>query len=66
MHEVLGEHADFVAVGDVDALAEALRRLPRDRDEAAADRRRRHAAGFSWDRFVAANRAAYDLAIRGR
>lgn len=66
MHEVLGEHADFVPVGDVDALAEALRRLPADADEAADIQRRDHAARFTWEQCAGSTRAAYDSALAGR
>ncbi|SDE26465.1 Glycosyltransferase involved in cell wall bisynthesis [Blastococcus fimeti] len=63
MHEVLGEHGRFVPVGDVDALADAIGRLPRDRDEPAEAARRRHAAAFTWTRCAERTRAAYALAL---
>jgi len=63
MHEVLGEHASYVPVGDVDALAAAIQALPREEPAAAADARRRHAAGFTWERCAERTRAAYALAV---
>lgn len=63
MHEVLGAHGRFVPVGDVDALAEALGRLPREEDEQAAAARRDHASSFTWARCAERTRAAYALAL---
>jgi glycosyltransferase involved in cell wall biosynthesis len=65
MHEVLAEHGRYVPVGDVDALAEALGRLPREDDEEARSARRLHASTFTWARFTERTRAAYDVARSG-
>jgi glycosyltransferase involved in cell wall biosynthesis len=65
MHEVLGEHGRYVPVGDVDALAEAIRRLPREDDVQEQAARRRHASEFTWARFARQTRAAYATARPG-
>ncbi|TKJ16700.1 glycosyltransferase family 1 protein [Blastococcus sp. CCUG 61487] len=65
MHEVLAEHGRYVPVGDVDALAEAIGRLPREDDEPAQSARRLHASTFTWARFAGQIRAAYDGARSG-
>jgi glycosyltransferase involved in cell wall biosynthesis len=65
MHEVLGGHGRFVPVGDVDALADALGRLPRDEDEQAVAARRSHASAFTWRRCAERTRAGYELALGG-
>jgi glycosyltransferase involved in cell wall biosynthesis len=64
MREVLGEHAHYVPVGDVEALAAGLRALPAG-DDGAEEARRRHAAGFTWQRCAQLTRAAYEEARSG-
>jgi glycosyltransferase involved in cell wall biosynthesis len=68
MREVLGKHADYVPVGDVDALAGALQRLPHraDDDPEAVAARHIHAAAFTWDRCAERTRAAYEDALLAR
>jgi glycosyltransferase involved in cell wall biosynthesis len=64
MREVLGGHAAYVPLGDLDALAAALEQLPRaaedDHDAVAA--RRQHASGFTWSRCAERTRSAYEAA----
>lgn len=63
MHEVVAGHGSYVPVGDVDALAEAIGRLPREDDEQAQAARRRHAAAFTWTECARRTRAAYATAL---
>lgn len=65
MHEVLGDHGRYVPVGDVDALAAEIGRLPREADEQAQAAGRAHAATFTWTGFARRTRAAYELARSG-
>lgn len=62
--EVLGEQADYVPVGDADALAAALERaadaVP---TEAVRAARRAHAQRFTWRRCAEATMGAYRLAV---
>jgi glycosyltransferase involved in cell wall biosynthesis len=68
MREVLGEQATYVPVGDVDALAGALQRLPARADDApgAVAARRQHAAAFTWARCAGLTRRAYETALSAR
>jgi glycosyltransferase involved in cell wall biosynthesis len=53
LREVLGEHARFVPVGDVEALAAALAAALDDgRTNASTAAGRTHAASFTWQRFA--------------
>jgi len=64
LREVLGDQADLVPVGDHTALAGALAAVLKDdggEDGRAA--RRRHAAGFTWERCARATIAAYRRAL---
>ena len=64
MREVLGAHATFVPVGDVDALATALAALPPlVTDDPGAAARRAHAAGATWAACAARTVDAYRLAL---
>jgi glycosyltransferase involved in cell wall biosynthesis len=64
LREVTGGLAEYVPVGDVDALADALRRtLGGDQDPTAAGKRRAWAATFTWERCAAATVEAYRRAL---
>ena len=65
--ENLGTHARYAAVGDADALAEALHAVLAAGPGTASDRqaRRDHAATFTWQACAAAARTAYALAREG-
>jgi glycosyltransferase involved in cell wall biosynthesis len=64
MREVTGGLAEYVPVGDVSALAEALRRtLAANETDAARAIRRKWAAEFTWERCASATVAAYRQAL---
>jgi glycosyltransferase involved in cell wall biosynthesis len=64
LREITGGLAEYVPVGDIPALAEALRRtLAATHTDAAAAQRRAWAAGFTWERCAAATLAAYRRAL---
>lgn len=62
LRELLGEHADYVPPGDVDAFAAALSRAVADHDRARRAARRAHAATRTWALFATDVLAAYRLA----
>ncbi|MDQ1711454.1 MAG: hypothetical protein QOE45_904 [Frankiaceae bacterium] len=64
LREVLGEHGAYAAVGDADALADALGRVLRTGDGGPAARvaRTAYAREFTWERCAAATVAAYERA----
>ncbi|MFN2625234.1 MAG: glycosyltransferase, partial [Mycobacteriales bacterium] len=63
LREVLGAHAHYVPVGDVDALADALAvTISRGTDATAAAARREHARQFTWERCAEATMRAYMVA----
>ncbi|MCA1823775.1 MAG: glycosyltransferase family 4 protein, partial [Frankia sp.] len=63
LREVLGAHAHYVPVGDVDALADALGvTIGRATDATAAVARREHARQFTWERCAEATMRAYMVA----
>lgn len=59
--EVTGGHAEVFTVRDVDALADLL--TPRADEPSAPDRRRRWAAGWTWQACAEATMTAYRTAI---
>jgi glycosyltransferase involved in cell wall biosynthesis len=65
LRDNLGDCARYAPVGDVEALAEALRlTLAEGRGTAAEqDRRRARVAGLTWDACASAARSAYQLAL---
>jgi glycosyltransferase involved in cell wall biosynthesis len=64
LREVTGGLADYVPVGDIPALAEALRRtLATEEDPASSAKRRAWAATFTWERCATATVAAYRRAL---
>jgi glycosyltransferase involved in cell wall biosynthesis len=64
LREVTGGLAEYVPVGDIDALADALRRtLGADQDPSAASKRRAWAATFTWERCAAVTVEAYRRAL---
>jgi glycosyltransferase involved in cell wall biosynthesis len=64
LREVTGALAEYVPVGDIPALAEALRRtLATEQDAASAAKRRAWAAQFTWERCAAATLVAYQRAM---
>ena len=62
LREVLGEHAVYLPPDEPSAWAEQLVALPDMEDDGAGNRRRRHAAQFTWTRCGTATRAVYDAA----
>ncbi|HEY0871463.1 MAG TPA: glycosyltransferase family 1 protein [Acidothermaceae bacterium] len=67
LREVTGGLAAYVPVGDIPALAEALRRmLATEHDAAAVAKRRAWAATFTWERCASATVAAYRRALTTR
>ena len=66
LREVLGTHARFVPVGDVEALAASLAAaLAAGPSGAAVAAGRAHAAAFTWERFARATVAVYRAALDG-
>ena len=64
LREVTGGLAEYVPVGDVAALAEALRRtLATEQDAARTGQRRAWAATFTWERCAAETVTAYRRAL---
>jgi len=62
LREVTGGLAQYVPVGDVDALAATLR-ITLDADDAGREERRAWAATFSWERCATQTLAAYRRAL---
>jgi glycosyltransferase involved in cell wall biosynthesis len=65
LREVCGEHATYAAVGDVDALAEAIRTALAG-PPTSAEARRAHARQYTWARCAAEAVAGYERALRWR
>jgi glycosyltransferase involved in cell wall biosynthesis len=64
LREVTGGLAEYVPVGDIEALADALRRtLAKEHDAAAINKRKAWAATFTWERCAAATVDAYRRAL---
>ena len=64
LREVTGGLAEYVPVGDIPALAEALRRtIATDDDAQSAAKRRAWAATFTWERCASATVGAYRRAL---
>jgi glycosyltransferase involved in cell wall biosynthesis len=64
LREVTGGLAEYVPVGDIAALADALRRtLATEHDATTAAERRAWAATFTWERCAAATVEAYRRAL---
>jgi glycosyltransferase involved in cell wall biosynthesis len=62
LREVTGGLAQYVPVGDVEALAATLR-ITLEADDASREERRSWAAGFTWERCATQTLAAYRRAI---
>ncbi|MCO7219994.1 glycosyltransferase family 1 protein [Klenkia sp. PcliD-1-E] len=64
LREVLGGHARHLPPDDPAAWADALLELPAEDDPAVVAARRRHAAGFTWERCATTTREVYAAALR--